>query len=315
MRRLVSLLVLAGLALGASRCALVSGLSDLDVAVEGGVTVDGGATDAPRDVSEASPPLDAGCTCVSLPVGWTAVRFRADKTATCPNGDVTEDVLLAPAVTTASGACGCSCTNTTDCANPSATYRGGVLCGGGTKGTVPLVTSGTCSPSPGNYQGTDSFDIAPKSGSCTAQAAPFASASTGSGRLCTIASSPCAIGAGCNDPAGGFAACVVKAGDATCPVDYPKRTLVATSLNDTRTCSGCSCDASPLKCQYAYSTYATNQCVTQLGTATALAGGCANVTVEAFYKATATVMGTCIAGNGVASGTATAVGGRTTCCK
>ena len=327
MRRVLPLFALVGLALGVSRCALVSGLSDLDVdpgdaaipqpdaSVD--VTIDSPG-DAPKDAPiEVAPPVnDAGCTCVPIPASWTAVRFRSDRNAACPVGDLTEDVVLAPASVAATASCGCTCTTgAIDCSNPVVTYRGATLCAGGTKAQAPAITSGACTASPNNAEGADSLETTAKSAACTAQPAPFASVVTGNGRLCTKANSPCTGQTGCNDPAGGFSACVVSAGDQTCPAGYPTRTTISTSVADGRTCLNCGCTTPNVKCSLTIDAYNTNACLTKTSTLTTTLGVCGNYKADLFYKATAAVSGSCTPGNGVGSGSATAVQGRTVCCK
>lgn len=309
---------MVGLAIGVSRCALVSGLSSLDVDPgDAAITIDA-KTDAPADAPiEATPPVtDAGCTCVPIPTGWTAVRFRSDRTASCPLGDSTDDVVLAPSSVTANNLpCSCTCTSSIDCANPTVTYLGGQNCAGGSKTSGPIQTNGTCLAGPSNAFGADSIGTLAKTATCTVSPSPFPTTVTGNGRLCTKTPSPCAANSGCNDPAGGFAACVVSAGNVPCPSDYPTRTSVAASVTEGRTCSGCACSADLVKCQLTIDAFTTGQCVTSVSTATTTLGVCANFVAHDFYKATTSVVGACMANAGTGSGAATAVQPRTVCCK
>lgn len=326
MRRVSPLFALVGLAFAVSRCALVSGLSDLDVDpgdaaipqpdAAPDVATDT-AVDAPKDAPiDVAPPVnDAGCTCVPIPTGWSAVRFRTDRASSCPLGDVTDDVVLAPSSVTASGSCGCTCTSSLDCASPMVAYRAQTLCMGGTKAAGVLTTSGACTASPGNAEGADSIETTAKIASCNATAVAFPSVVTGNARVCTKSSSPCTGQTGCNDPAGGYAACVVSPGDQPCPSGYPTRSLIASSVTDTRTCVGCSCTATNVKCELTLDAYSSGACGTKTSSVVTTLGVCGNFKADQYYKATVAITGSCSPGAGSGSGAATAVQGRTVCCK
>jgi hypothetical protein len=313
MRRLPSVIALVLVAGATARCAMVSGLSTLDV--DPFFASDAGSDDAQDAGGDAQ---DAGCACVSIPSGWTAIRFASSTNVACPTGDTSADVVLGPVQATATGTCTCTCAPVIDCSAPSLEIYVSPTCGN-FDGPLKAVTNGTCQPMTPGLVGNDGARALFANASCTATPAPFPAASTGTGRRCTPpASTTCAPGQACAGASGAFAACIAQDGDVACPTGWDKKTTAAASVTDGRTCTGCSCSVSnnTPACSYDVKSYHTNGCTQVQSAATLTTSGICNVwTTDLYYTATAKVTATCNAKNGNAAGSTTVTGLQTICCK
>jgi hypothetical protein len=210
----------------------------------------------------ADPACSAKTKCEpSVTGGWTLVAYDATATGACPAGYGNASDVVSLTGGSQPATCGCTCGVN---APPSCVT-----------GTVQLYTSmqpppqcpifgagwnqtaGACvdlpTPQPSKPgSGARVTPLAPQGGSCTATttAPPPPPPPTAHGRVCTVQGS---LGGGCTNGgvcapsvSGGFAICVQQAGDVACPPGYPTKTVVGTSVQDTRACSGtCGCAANP----------------------------------------------------------------------
>lgn len=298
-------------------CALVSGLSNLDV--DDGKTDAATGADASSDSATAPdsdippPPFDAGeagCGCgISVPAGFSPILYGNDK-ENCPNGLTKDSVVQSPLALSGVGACTCTCA-LGGCTNLSLTLYSAPGCGGSLGGAS---ANGNCQASPSNYQQAVGARVAGNgtNGTATCSANPsFPKASSDKAVLCT----PSSCTSLCSPPSE-YPVCFVAQGDVACPQTLPKRTLVATSVTDTRVCSGCSCSVTNPGCNVTLQWYGDGQCTTATGNPQSFATGtCAPASATAAYTAKVAPTGGCSVSGGQGSGSTTPVNVRTVCCK
>jgi hypothetical protein len=201
--------------------------------------------------TDADTPVEAGpCTspasCTTVPDGWLPVAMTD---STCPSGFGNAQRFY----TSASGApytCTCGCAGTQSCQGTATLNEyapgadGGADCTG-TPSTRTLSFSPSCGGGGGSikygysYMLSDvSYGPAPAcsaSPSATIKAQVSASATT----VCTP-TSMCPGGA-CLQVLETRNLCVEKDGTNMCPGEFPNRTLMSSSYDDTRDCGPCTC--------------------------------------------------------------------------
>lgn len=301
-------------------CALVSGLSSLDVGPEAPADASApldASGDASADaIADVSVVIDASCadaSCAGIDPGWTPVGYVE---GTCPKGWGSLDFVTNPTLGTAC-ACGCSVTTQPTCDVGTCPI---------TAGTSPSCSLGTINLNfnGGNCVSFPQVTLAPfqkivplalAGGACTATANPAGVATTAA-RLCAppdcgTAASLCSSGA-----PNGIATCVTSSGDLACPGAYPVRHVVgvsaAAACNSTCTCKVGGTCTSP-KVTFYSDTQCTNLVVTNDATGTCAADVASGMQVHA-AKCAATVAATCNP-SGAAAGTVSLVGVRTVCCR
>ena len=193
----------------------------------------------------------APSTCTSVPVGWQPVAITH---ATCPDGFGSPQTYLTSA-TGAAFTCSCSCSGTQHCAGSVTLNQfggdAGASCGSTpttrTFGVTPNCQSGNYGNILMGYSYTISGVAYAPAPACTATPTPTTQPAvvTESVTLCTP-SLVCTAGA-CLSASQAMNMCVSQAGTKTCPADYPTRTIMAPSFDDTRGCGACAC-GSTLTC-------------------------------------------------------------------
>ena len=203
-----------------------------------------------------------GYACIDAPPsGWTAAPFSATSRPGCPSTlPAQADVDVDPTNLTGMTVCGCTCTlgAQPSCVAGNIVTRYGPdnACDGGNGGGT-LV----------NYATDDGgcivkslfvapFVLAeqppPSGGSCTAEST-VSPPSTGAteGQLCggqTTFGAGCGAGQVCALVPGGYQACILHAGQVSCPTGaYGTEHSVGT-LEDTRGCTACSCNPPTADC-------------------------------------------------------------------
>jgi hypothetical protein len=290
------------------------------------------ANDAPAaDVGPDVPPLpicSAGVCAPPVPVGWSGplTRYAASGPApACPASYPTvvfegNAGLAAPAAQ-----CGCTCGAITGatCSATYFVYTDGAcnnLCnsfainacvstsacntGNSVKGTW-AVSGGSCTPNP-------TKTVPPATWNATERACGGAMAS-GTGcsgsELCVPA------------PSGSYSrVCIGKAGDNTCPAEYPLKELLYSGVSDNRDCSACTCGGpSGATCTGGdVRIYDAPGCsgssITVLADGTCKSAG-GITTIAAKVNTAPTVSGTCAKSGGTPTGAATPTGPTTLCCR
>jgi len=195
--------------------------------------------------------LPAPSDCLALPSGWQAVAMTQD---TCPDGFGAAQTYLTSA-TGAAFTCTCGCGGTQTCSGSFTLNHYGADAGATCDGT-PTTRTAAVTPNcvTGNYGSIafgDGYTISAvtygPAPSCTASPTPTVqpNVATQSITLCS-ANATCPSGA-CLSAAQGANVCLAKAGTNSCPADYPTRTLMAPTYDDTRSCGPCTC-GSTLTC-------------------------------------------------------------------
>jgi hypothetical protein len=197
-----------------------------------------------------------------LPSGWTFVGYDVDTRANCPTGygmptDVEEGISWL------SAQCTCSCNlNPASCTTGTFTMKTGDNGTCDNNNTFSNLSQGACVQLPNG-----GFDV-PMNNVRATTAQPVGGGCTGSsttvlpavsyahqGRTCTMTQTlgaGCAMGKVCA-PAGGqdYKVCVQKSGVNACPNGYPVQHIAGTTLDDTRSCSACSCGYNSGSCSNA----------------------------------------------------------------
>lgn len=197
--------------------------------------------------------------------GWTLVAYDATTADACPQGygNPTDVVSITGSAQQATCGCACSLGTPPSCVSGSSisVYTNGQqqcpigpapwFQTNGAGGCVDFL--GQVASKPGS--GARVTPLGPSGGSCTATPSnpPPPPPPTAHGRVCSVQGS---LGGGC--PGGGvcapvvsgaFAICVQANGDVACPSGYPSKSVVGTSVQDTRACSGsCTCGAPTATC-------------------------------------------------------------------
>jgi hypothetical protein len=243
---------------------------------------DGAATDAPPPPPPPPPPIDAsGCSadagCVVVPTGWTLGAFDSTQMAPCPMGFTAGGPLnVVEGPNAPSSACSCSpCAMTTPPSCASGPVKvffdpgGPQTCGlPGQPAQQNNLPAGAC--------GTDLYTMPlnnldlryvpppPTGGACAAPGLPQKQNVTyaAKGRLCqpdSAASGGC-TGNDCKPtlPAP-YRACIVGAGNQTCPSPYTATHHVGSDVSFT--CAGCACNVTAI-CDGTMTLYTDNACQT-----------------------------------------------------
>jgi len=313
---------------------------------DGGTSPDSSTDARPPDSSPAidalsEPPATCGSgfACIpDVPAGWQGpIEVYAGMAA--PPACTTRfaqsvganDVLQAPAAT-----CGCSCGGSTITCNPptmefsdsaTCTATGGSCatatltpnvcrnvnelshCAGAVTLDMSLVAGtsviGSCPPAP--VRNVPQYTWGIQARGCVSTVAP-AQVDCASGQICAPT------------PESGFAQklCISHAGDVTCPGNgYGVKHLYYTSVDDTRTCSDCTC-STPTggSCSFSVVGYTSSSASCTGNAITYLAGTkCAGVQQPGDFKVTVTpTNGSCMASTSSPTGTATPSGPVTVCC-
>ena len=348
--RLASLAWTCVVAAGSVGCGLVSGLSDLEVADDGGMPADVAAipdvaSDAKSDAkpcakseTDCTDGLDDDCngkidcedqactgsgfSCQTVPPqGFSRVDLRfAFSSADCPGSSLPKDLVVS---VSAPSTCSCSCTGAVTCsALAGVTTYGNQSC---TTNPMPysLQTDGLCHPlSPSfTFDGLRAAGTLPQATATCTTAATLTPPTTTTKRICTPllpqGGAGCGPGRSCagQGPVGtGFAACLSSPGDVACPSGWPTK-YVGGSLQDDRKCAPCSCTATGT-CPTTALFYSGNACLVLAATvALGPCGGNKDNAFVAAYKATTTpTVGSCTAPGVAALGAATITSLTTICC-
>jgi hypothetical protein len=290
-----------------------------DAAADGGPD---SAVPEPRDCED-----DLGGYCIaSAPNGWTGPVLVYEGTNDAPScgGHYPDEVvsggggLVAPATTcstcTCSGGCGdrlnfetgpaSNCNNdcTTQISSSCAGISPSCLSGLGTGYLETKVpnNAATCSPSAQNPT-LPAADWATNALAC-APATALTRSGCGRGQVCA--------------PEAPFAGeiCILRDGDVPCPQGpYDDRRVYYTAIDDTRTCSACTCNAD---CNYTWYVFDTSDatCSTPLLTLTQ-ENDCVPVNPSSgTIRVGVDVTGTCQPGGGQPTGSAQGQGAVTVCC-
>jgi len=299
----------------------------------------GPGNDAPVDaLGEPPPTCSGGFACIpEVPAGWQGpMEVYAGMAAppACTTGFAqsvgANDVLQAPAAT-----CGCSCgPSTITCNPPTMAFTDSMTCGAvgacATTSLTPNVcqtldershcatavtldmsllagtsVTGSCTPAP--VRDVPQYTWGVQARGCASTVAP-ARVNCGSGQICAPT------------PGAGFAQklCISHAGDVACPGSgYGVKHLYYTSVDDTRTCTDCTC-GSPTggSCSFSVVGYSSSDKSCSGNAITYLPGTkCAGVQQPGDFRLTiAPTNGSCAASTSSATGTATPSGPVTVCC-
>jgi hypothetical protein len=204
----------------------------------------------------ADPSCSVGFVCTPpIPQGWTLLEYADTRPPSCSPYYGSELDLIEGPVSGQPASCSCGCT--VDPADP----------GSCTRGTLKVYSNGAL----GGCVTLSPVDLAGNDGACTvkqlssvmnakAQAAalPYtpgkcttslnktvpAATYVAQGKSCALAAPTgggCATGVCAPRPASPFGVCVVKTGDIPCVGKFGKRHVVSTTVNDSRSCTACSC--------------------------------------------------------------------------
>lgn len=171
-------------------------------------------------------------------------------------------------------------------------------------GTIPVVSAGTCDPSPADFSNKDPW--------------------TGVNDVCVVVGTDgCGENERCIPPGSGEYAgyvCIQSPGDVECPPDWGARTLVYKSVQDDRNCSQCVCTPDAANCVDAkYEIHDWLGCLT--GGKTVSSSTCVDLssTVNAGWYAERTqdpfATGTCTPSGGQPTGGISGQGAITFCCR
>lgn len=286
MRRTLPLLSALGLALAACGLSVV-GEEPIDDTVPDaspGRGPDGSPAVPPRSDGSAPredggsdsgpPPACAPETC-GLPAasGGSELVLFGDEAAECPAGFISSKVVAG--ATAGSDACGCGpCKANVDCSSGliSVSYdsddTSGALCSA--VNTTYPANETDCKDLNQPFSGTQNVKVTPPlaiAGSCSAgPVAKRSAVTTTSKRLCEPSASACLADA-CT-PAQGLEACLVSAGNVTCPPHAPNKTLIGDDFS--LTCAACICSVTKAECTGTAHTFPDPDCK---GASLSLPGG------------------------------------------
>lgn len=197
---------------------------------------------------------DPACTSTSftctpaIPSNWYSAAFSPTSRPSCPSGYMTFDIVSA---TAPAYNCNCNCMLTSQ---PLCTQG---MVGIATKGSDPCPASpnislsangGACAVTKLTTERDGLVDIAPlpaTQGNCNGNVnSTIPPPMQVQGRVCVAppAGAGCADGGACvASQQAPFTSCIARSGAQTCPPGYPKHFSVGTSVQDTRSCTQCSC--------------------------------------------------------------------------
>lgn len=192
----------------------------------------------------------ADSPCAAAPTGWSPVALT---TGTCPSGFALPQLYVAT-VTAAPYTCSCTCGGTQTCRGTGILnqYMSGG-CMGSPIASNPVSFSTACGaggPAIAIGNGYVLSNVAFGPGpACSAS--PLATNRPPPAQTTITVCKPvlaCPNGA-CLSAAQTAALCVSRAGDVACPGGFPKKTLAALGVTDTRACGACAC-GSTLGCTF-----------------------------------------------------------------
>jgi hypothetical protein len=269
----------------------------------------------------------------AAPAGWTGpsvLYVGTDPSPSCGGGFATEALfggtgVTAPAATCSTCTCSASGSGCATYLNLSASTQndcGGTTCGASVNASCTEVSV----PCLGSGSGYVTASLPAGAPSCSPSTqTPNVTAASFAQRVRACAPSSTLVRGGCDSdevcaPAAPFTGplCIVQAGDHACPSGgYSQRSLAYTSIDDTRSCSACSCDKD---CLYEYRLYdaAADLTCSNAPLVDENAGtGCPLVTPSAGKVRVGVSMtgtGACSASGGSPMGSALASGPVTVCC-
>lgn len=282
-----------------------------------------GVDDDDNGLTDCEDPVCSEYACVpTAPAGWTGplAVFEGSPSSlpSCPEGlDAVGDYFRDLRFERAScSGCSCGSPNSESCMGVVDLSTTG-SCSAATV-SVPLTGSGCVTPGlPGPVNAANvSFNASGSCGSAT-QATVQKKAPTWASAVRACESPDLGSGAGCEagevcSPASALAdPCIVQAGEHACPAGFPRRRLVYTANQDTRSCSDCSCSYSG-SCNATVTGYGDVGC----GIPTfANTGGCAApADVQGLKMSGASSSGTCSASGGSPRGCVLPDAPTTMCC-
>lgn len=214
---------------------------DLDASVveEGGSPGEGGNPDV----------IGSGCAsgydCVLAPPGWQPIAFDSNGRSSCPGDDSARADIQAQQNGNTQCTCTCSGTN---CNGGTDIYLGTGSCPGSPTASGSLNQACKTITNPGtdftNYRITGGTP----GGACTPSVPNFPAPTNG--RICT--SKRTCPGGACAPKGNGFQSCIQQSGDQTCPQGFHNKWVVGDSINDSRTCAGCTCGSPSCRVQVSF---------------------------------------------------------------
>jgi hypothetical protein len=284
------------------------------------------ATDANAD-ADAQPAActTSSTTCTSaLEAGWTAIAFASDRTAACPAGYITRDLVKSPAA--AAGACTCACA--INAADPPTCAKGSFA---GLIGTSTCTTTGvtynvngagcTSLNQTGNLSTVARYaPLALTKGTCDSSVTKDA-AKLGSTPVRACEPPPaCGEDVCRGDGLAPFGSCIAHDGDVACPAG-PFTTKTLTGPSATLTCGGCASCTNTASCGPAKLHFFNDSaCATEVATrlvndaCNAVASGTPNATNSYFKYEVATMNAACTASTTPTTAVALDLP-RTICCR
>jgi hypothetical protein len=222
-----------------------SGADTVDVLSPSANNPDNGVDGSTADGSQ--PKTDGGNACdpskcnINVPQGWKLATASKDRTAACPDGWKTTDVVADPVADPAACSCGCNVTQQPDCPGGAVTRNldpGTNTCSQAAT-TLQVTGGGLCDPFNNFFimlQGKAYQTIPPKAkgGACQFDAkADTSKVKTVDGRVCEPP--PSCQGDICKMAQ----ICVMQDGDVACPSDFSNKRLIGAAPKvECAACSG-----------------------------------------------------------------------------
>ena len=272
------------------------------------------------------------CTPAAVPAGWHVVEFTETTRPPCSSGYANPTPVL-DGLNAAPASCDCSCAITEPGSCTSGTFTAKAGSGGGLGCNLLSNTyqadSGTCAGGPPYMPGlAGSVQVVPAPytpGSCSADAGVTkGSIGSNEGRTCGVAEATgggCAQGGVCAPAATSGAVCIARSGDVACPSGYAHKYGVGDGIDDSRTCSGCSCKGTTGSCSdIKLSLFTDPKCGAAGELTLDVDGGCNPVggspmaTYRAYHYEAAVTGESCSAGTATPSGGVSLLDPQTVCC-
>jgi hypothetical protein len=287
------------------------------------------ATDGGGDAASDGPSAaDGAPSCANTPSGWTVAIYDLNSnTNPCPPSFTAHDVSGPPTVGSTACSCTCSVTQAASCTQGTLSVTSGSA-GGPCNGTTwsKALTGPGCTvlgPSfsltvtgPHNDQATP---LAPQGGACTdmVQTDP-ARVSAPAARYCDVPAAN--ADSVCNGTVpSGFAACIAKSGETTCPSGTPFMHSYVVEDSVMLQCAPCSACTLMTTCSnIILQGFRDSMCKARIGSV-AVDGGCNTVALDNYpanfvaLEYTATASSTCTPGS--STPTPQLTNPRTICCR
>lgn len=263
-----------------------------------------------------------GFTCAAgAPDEWKLMALAEGAGPSCPTGF--GDAKDVRTVHGAGGpaSCACDCGGAVSC-SPSelvAAFGKDASCNGS---TLNFAVKATCEKQNINIGASTFAKVTAGTASACGGTKAGVPAPLRDSRTCAVAKvgGGCAAGQVCVPRTPNtFAICVTRPGSVACPDAFPGMLRAGTTVNDTRTCGACTCNAAP--CTGELHLFDSKDCSTAEKlkiSVTAPPGACSQLTNGAFQARgyTATVTGGCVpAGAPSSAGALTLADESTICCK